>query len=142
MDGTWNENYGREEYPMNGILKTVLIVLGILLLIPVVGFVVRSIVGLLMGVVGVVFGILALPFTLVGSLIGLIIGLLFLGLPLLVLVGVVFLGVWAASHAFGRRSEKCRRNAGTDMDTMRDIHAGLDKMEDRLASLETLLSDR
>lgn len=127
---------------MNGIVKTILVILGILLLIPLVGLVVRTLFGLLMGIVGLTIGVLAIPFSLIGGLIGLLIGLVFLGVPILILAAIVGLGVWALSHAFGGKSEKGRKRASSDMGTMRDIQAGLDKMEERLDSLETLLSDR
>ena len=127
---------------MNTLTKTLLIVLGIILLIPVVGFVIRTLVGLLMGIVGLVLGILALPFSFVGGLFGLFIGLLCLGLPLLLLLGIIFLGVWVVSCTFGGRSKKCRRGSPSDWTSLRDIQAGLDKMEERLDTLETLLSNR
>jgi len=111
-------------------------------LIPVVGFLLRTFFGVLMGIVGIVFGILAIPLSLVGALIGLLVGLLFLGVPILILLAIAGLGVWALSHAFGGKSEKSRRKRETDVGAMRDIQKGLDEMEKRLDSLETILSDR
>ncbi|MCA9437374.1 MAG: hypothetical protein KC978_16435, partial [Candidatus Omnitrophica bacterium] len=86
--------------------------------------------------------ILAIPFSLIGGLIGLFVGLLFLGIPILILVAIAGLGVWVLSHAFGGKSEKRKRTRETDVGTMRDIQRGLDDMEKRLDSLETILSDR
>ncbi|MCA9413328.1 MAG: hypothetical protein H6751_01995 [Candidatus Omnitrophica bacterium] len=127
---------------MNGLVKTILIILGILLLIPVLGIVVRTFFGLIMALIGLVIGILAIPFSLIGGLIGLFVGLLFLGIPILILVAIAGLGVWVLSHAFGGKSEKRKRTRETDVGTMRDIQRGLDDMEKRLDSLETILSDR
>ena len=142
MDCAWHEAGQGRGCPMNGLMKTILVILGILLLIPVVGFVIRTLFGLLMGIVGLFFGLLAIPISLVGGLIGIFFGLLVLGIPILILVAIVGLGVWVVAHLFKGRSESCRGSQHSDRETMRDIHEGLDKMEKRLDSLETLLSDR
>lgn len=142
MECTWGEAKKGRGCPMNGLVKTILIILGILLLIPVLGIVVRTFFGLIMGLIGLVIGILAIPFSLIGGLIGLFVGLLFLGIPILILVAIAGLGVWVLSHAFGGKSEKRKRTRETDVGTMRDIQRGLDDMEKRLDSLETILSDR
>lgn len=125
---------------MNGFAKTILVILGILLLIPVAGFVIRTLFGLLMGMVGLVLGILAIPFSLAAGLIGLVIGLVALAVPLLILFAVAGLGVWVLTQVFNGRSRTRRTHSSSDMETMRDIHRGLSKMEERLDSLETILT--
>ncbi|MCA9449033.1 MAG: hypothetical protein KC931_18085 [Candidatus Omnitrophica bacterium] len=142
MQCAWNETDEGRGCRMNGLAKTILIILGIFLLIPVVGFLLRTFFGILMGIIGLVIGVLAIPFSLFGGLIGLFVGLLFLGIPILILVAIAGLGVWVLSHAFGGKSEKRKRTRETDVGTMRDIQRGLDDMEKRLDSLETILSDR
>lgn len=125
---------------MNGIAKTILVILGILLLIPVVGFIFRTLFGLLMGVVGLVLSVLAIPFSLAAGLIGLVIGLVALAVPLVILIAIAGLGVWVLTQVLGGRSKTRKEHTASDMETMRDIHRGLSKMEERLDSLETILT--
>ena len=61
--------------------------------------------------------------------------LVILGLPLLILWGIV-------RSASGGRGGRAGTMAEEEARTMQEIHAGLAKMEERIESLETLLVDK
>lgn len=87
-----------------------------------------AVIGLVLGLLGIIVGIV-LP-----VLIALVVPLLVCGVPLLLVMAVVWLlGLPSARRARGKAPE--------DMRTMRDIDRGLARLQNRLDSLETIMRD-
>ncbi len=90
--------------------------------------IVGAVVGIIVGVFGLIIGIV------VPVLVAIVIPLVILGLPLLLIMAVVWLlGLPASRHARKREPEETR--------LMQDINRGLARMENRLNSLETVMLD-
>lgn len=87
-----------------------------------------AVIGLVLGLLGIVVGIV------VPVLIAIVVPLLVCGIPLLLVMAVV----WLLGFPSARRA---RRKAPEDMRTMRDIDRGLARMQNRLDSLETVITN-
>ncbi|MCC6155089.1 MAG: hypothetical protein IT367_15085 [Candidatus Hydrogenedentes bacterium] len=87
-----------------------------------------AVIGLVLGLLGIIVGIV------VPVLIAIVVPLLVCGVPLLLVMAVV----WLLGLPSARRA---RRKAPEDMRTMRDIDRGLARMQNRLDSLETIMRD-
>ena len=97
-------------------------------IISLVAGIVGAIVGIIAGVFGLIVGI-AVP-----VIVAIIIPLVVLGVPLLLIMAVVWaLGLPSTRHA--------RKNEPEDARLMQDINRGLARMENRLNSLETIMMD-
>ena len=89
---------------------------------------VGAVIGLVIGILGIIVGIV------VPVLIAIVVPLLVCGLPLLLVMAVV----WLLGLPSARRAH---RKAPEDMRSMRDIDRGLARMQNRLDSLETIVRD-
>jgi hypothetical protein len=90
--------------------------------------IVGAVVGIIVGVFGLIIGIV------VPILVAIVIPLAILGVPLLLIMAIVWaLGLPASRHARKREPEETR--------IMQDINRGLARMENRLNSLETIMMD-
>ena len=87
-----------------------------------------AMIGSVVGILGIVAGIV------VPVLIAIVVPLLVCGIPLLLVLAVV----WLLGFPSARRA---RKRAPEDMRTMRDIDRGLARMQNRLDSLETIMTD-
>ena len=87
-----------------------------------------AILGLVIGLIGIVVGII------VPVLLAIVIPLLVCGIPLVLVMGVVWLLVCPSAR-------RARKRAPEDLHTMCDIDRGLARMQNRVDSLETIMRD-
>jgi len=87
-----------------------------------------AVLGLVLGILGIIVGVV------VPVLIAVVVPLLVCGIPLLLVMAVV----WLLGFPSARRAHK---RAPEDMRAMRDIDRGLARMQNRLDSLETIMAD-
>lgn len=136
---------------MRGILKVVLIVLAVLiaatLILKTLGFVgnvtgsiLMAPINLIVGLLGMVIGLIAGAFGLVLGLLGAVLGVGVLLIPILILGGVIAFMVWALGFVFKRSGRKEEPFAPDQSRTRKDLQAGIRRMEERIESLESLLS--
>ncbi|GMU92872.1 MAG: hypothetical protein AMXMBFR4_19300 [Candidatus Hydrogenedentota bacterium] len=83
------------------------------------------------GIIGTSVG---LAVGLIGLIVGVVVPLIICVIPILLIMGVVWL-LGLFSRGDGGRDDR-------DAQTMQEIHRGLARMEQRLESLETLMADR
>ncbi|MCC6796641.1 MAG: hypothetical protein IT366_16080 [Candidatus Hydrogenedentes bacterium] len=97
--------------------------------------IVSLVVGLIGAVIGLVLGLLGIIVGIVVPVsIAIVVPLLVCGIPILLVMAVVWLLGWPSAR-------RARKRAPEDMRAMRDIDRGLARMQNRLDSLETIMRD-